>query len=188
MNRIVTACSVRKEITRVRIVPTASSSIQLAEKQLIGGLLREPSLFQQAQRNGRPLEEAVTPSEMVTQGAKRIYELIFNRLCEGRDLALKDLLADLASRGEPSLCDWATEAEEHAEQLTGGNADKLCELVTQAAAAIQSHQDQREYTKVLNQPTQETTQDIEQDDERLRQVFEHQKAHPSPVRIARIEP
>lgn len=168
-------------------MPPKIRAIRLAEQHLIGGLLREPSLFDQAHWNGRSLEEAVAPSEMVTQDAKRVYELIFNRLCDGRGLALTDLLADLASRGEPSLCDWATQAEAQAEQLTGGNAHKLRELVTQAAAAIQNHQHQREYTEVRNQRTRETTQGIEQDDERLRRLFEHQKAHPSSVRIARVE-
>ena len=161
-------------------------ALRLAERQLCGGLLRQPRLFQQVLSNGQSLDEAVTPSDMLSEDAKRLYGFVYQRLCDGQELTLAQVLAELAARGDQALCDLATEAEAEAERLTEGDEHKLQEVVMAAATALQCYRGERDYQQSrVDVPLEGPDRDAAED-EQLRRVYKHQRHNPSAVRIARI--
>ena len=86
-------------------------TLQQAERQVLGCLLRDPGLFHQVQISGRSIDEALTPADMVTNQAGRLYDILYERLAAGARVTLSGLLADLAEMGKGDLANLATAAE-----------------------------------------------------------------------------
>lgn len=164
-------------------------AVALAERQLIGGLMMDNALFHHALTDGRELDEAMMPGEFVTPGHRRLYERIHQRLSEGQSVTLASLLTDLAFNEEQDLARIATQCDADIERATLGKADRAAGVVVSAAEAIAGYHRDREYCENRARLARTNNTDEQPATDRatlLRQLVEHRKANPSPVRIARI--
>src|SRR5690606_8875081 len=95
-------------------------ALHVAERQLIGALLRHPAVFHETLMDGRTLDEALVASDMATAAGALLYQRVHDRYADGGAMTLAQMLADLASENQPSLVQYATTAEAEVEQLDGG--------------------------------------------------------------------
>ncbi len=165
-------------------------AVGLAERQLMGGLMLDNALFHHPLADGRDLDEAMMPGEFVTPDHRRLYERIHGRLSEGQPAALSDLLTELAADNDQDLTRIATQCDADIERATLGKAERAAGVVASAAEAIAGYHRDRDYRETrakLARPN-DTDGDPTPTDRAtlLRQLLEHRKANPSPVRIARI--
>lgn len=163
-------------------------AVALAERQLMGGLMMENALFHHVLADGRELDEAMMPGEFVTPAHRRLYERIHHRLSEGGSVTLAGLLTDLAEGNEQDLARIATQCDADIERATLGKADRAAGVVSSAADAIAGHHRDREYRENRARLARTHEQEDQPPTDRaalLRQLVEHRKANPSPVRIAR---
>ena len=164
-------------------------AVALAERQLMGGLMMENALFHHTLADGRDLDEAMMPGEFVTPAHRRLYERIHHRLSEGQPVALSGLLTDLAFNDEQDLARIATQCDADIERATLGKPDRAAGVVSSAAEAIAAYHRDREYQENRARLARADEQESQPPTDRaalLRQLVEHRKANPSPVRIARI--
>lgn len=156
----------------------ATPRYALAERGVIGCLLREPSAFHQTLDDGRGLDESLTPMDFVTVDARKLYDLMYTWLAEQRELTLGTLVAELASRNEHTLAQLAVRADAEVEARTGGDSEKrLAMVVAEANVLIQRHRE-GEYRQARQQIN-------DADDRALRELIEHNRSNPNPARIAR---
>ena len=168
--------------------PDASANIGLvrAERQFMGCLLREPGLFHLTLANGRPVDETLTPGEMVTAQGRALYGVMYERLADGIELTLSRLLADLAESGQDSLAELATKIEAEVDAMTaagptGGSADRgLAGKLAAAAGKILDHHRKLEEASRLVDVNVVTSSD-----DQLRKAMESRKAGKSPLNIMR---
>jgi choline dehydrogenase-like flavoprotein len=158
--------------------------LQKAEQQLIGALLLRPELFHAALADGRTLDEALTPADLETPDAAKLYQCITSRLMDQRELTLNAVLGDLAEAGQLELSSAATRAAELVADQTGSEVERLLEMVRGAAKAILAHQRRREYEE--SRAAAVSGADRAADEAELRRIQEHNRANPSPMRIGRV--
>ncbi len=156
------------------IAPPRLRAIKAAERHLIGGLLTRPALFHQALADGVTLDEAVTPAELVTPTAARLYEVIYDALAAGRELTPAGLLGDLAERGKPDLAELATAGEREVDACCGADTEALTRLVLDAAQVIREHHARQAY---------EQTRNGAPNDQALHEIAAHLKNRPHPGRM-----
>lgn len=166
-----------------------------AETQVIGCLLREPGLFHQILSDGRSLDEAVTPAELITPMGRRLYDSLYQRLSDGVEFTMSSVLADLASQNENDLAALATQAEAEVDAATGGDAERTRQTLIASGDAIRKHREELEYTEARQGLEEKSVEGTNGDnrgdhndlnDELLRKLVEHRRSHPSPTRIARL--
>ncbi len=172
-------------------------ALRVAEQELIGCLLREPGLFHQTYVEGRPLDEALTPADLVSPQAARLYDALYSRLAEGGAVTLAGLLADLAEQGQTELAALATAAESEVEaklQAPGGEArERIQGMLVGAAQALLGHQKEEAYRRTREgagaaAPRELAAGDVEgQVARRLRELQAHLTANPSPTRVAVVK-
>lgn len=162
-------------------------AIAAAERQVIGCLIRDNQRFGQVLSDGRAFDEAVTSAEFVTTPNRLLFERIYGRLSEGHSLTLAGLLGDLAAAGEQALCDLLTQADAEVEARTDGRADRIDELMATAVRALLDHQRESAYRQTKESLYSEDGSEQGQADQAslIRQMIEHRRDNPSPVRIAR---
>ena len=151
--------------------------------------MMENALFHHTLADGRDLDEAMMPGEFVTPAHRRLYERIHHRLSEGQPVSLAGLLTDLAETDEQELSRIATQCDADIERATLGKPDRAAGVVSSAAEAIAAYHRDREYQQNRAQLARADEQESQPPKDRaalLRQLVEHRKANPSPVRIARI--
>ncbi len=162
-------------------------ALALAERQVIGCLIRDNQRFTNVLIDGRPFDEAVTLADFVTPENRKLFERIYSRLADGQSITIAGMLSDLASNNEQPLSDVLTQADAEVEACSGGKNNQEEELLITAAQALVQHQ--REATYQRNRQTLSndiTVASGEQDAAQLlRQMIEHRRDNPSPVRIAR---
>ena len=154
----------------------------------MGGLIQDNTLFHLPLADGRDLDEAMMPGEFVTPAHRRLYERIHDRLSEGQGVALSSLLTDLAFNEEQDLTRIATQCDADLDRATLGKAERTAGVVASAAGAIAAYHRDRDYEHTRAQLTRMNDTDGTTPTDRaalLRQLMEHRKANPSPVRIAR---
>ncbi len=159
-----------------------------AERQVIGCLLREPGLFHQMLSDGRTLDEAVTPAELITPIGQRLYGSLHQRLSDGIEFTMSTVLADLASQNQTDLTALATQAEAEVE-AAAGDAAHLRQILIAAGDAIRQYREEIEYIGVRQSFEDKSGKGFVNDDqgsELLRKLIEHRRTHPSPTRIARL--
>lgn len=162
-------------------------ALAAAERQVIGCLIRDNQRFGQVLSDGRAFDEAVTSAEFVTTQNRVLFERIYARLSEGQSLTLAGLLGDLASAGEQTLSDLLTQADAEVEARTDGRADRIDELMATAVRALLDHQGESAYRQTKQSLYGETGSESGETDQAslIRQMIEHRRDNPSPVRIAR---
>lgn len=163
-------------------------ALTTAERHLIGGLLALPRLFHEVTHDGRPLDEALTDTAMISAPAQRLYAMIHEHLGQNGDLTLAGLLADLARTGEPELADLATRAEAEVEGFTEGDEERIADLVAAAARSLLTFHDERTHRAARDRALRGDADSGPVDADRLlKEVYDHQRANRPGVRIGRIE-
>ena len=162
-------------------------ALALAERQVIGCLIRDNQRFSRVLIDGRPFDEAVTIADFVTPENRRLFERLYNRLADGQALTLAGLLSDLAFNGEQDLANLLTQADAEVEARSGGKDNLEDELLTTAVHALHHHQRETAYRQTKQALSSDTNTGSEQTDasQLIRQMIEHRRDNPSPVRIAR---
>jgi len=162
-------------------------ALKLAQRHVIGCLLRRPDLFHWRLSDGMTLDEALTVAEMITPQAKALYSRIHDRLSDSTALKLTDLLADLAHEGQQELANLATDSEAQIEACCGDDSERMETLIQEAADSILLHHKEQSYEQdrrdLLESVSSGSTSVA---DSELFRLAEHRRDHPSSVRIARI--
>lgn len=165
-------------------------ALQLAERHVIGCLLRRPALFHQTLSDGTTLDEALTPGEMINPMAQLLYSRIYDRLAQGQSLTLAQLLGDLAFNDEQDLANLATDTEAQVEACCGNDEESLTTtLVTHAESILRHHREQayQQQRRSLFETGVGGGEGAADAALLAKQLIEDRRDHPSAVRIARIE-
>tara|TARA_Y100000588_G_scaffold391544_1_gene500487 strand:- start:1395 stop:3395 length:2001 start_codon:yes stop_codon:yes gene_type:complete len=178
---------------RVASIASADSvhkikAVEVAELQLIGGLLIQPNLLDHALFDGRTLAEAVSASTLLSANAKRLYDMIKDRASNGQPMTLAVLLAELTSSEEQELCNLVTAAEIEVDRLTDGDDQLLVQIVSAAARAIVELDLERDHRQACAEIGLVDFSDgpVQGNDQLWQRICDHQKNHPSVTRIARF--
>ncbi len=156
--------------------------VRLAEKHLIGCLIQRPVLLHTALPEGRALDEAVQPTELLWPDTRDLAQILYDALPHQPTLTLKQLLAELAARGRQDLCDLATAAEDEVDRCAAGDESKLRDLLAQAARCVRDFHAQRDYEA----QRREALDDEQDGGLKLKRILEQQRSRPSTLRIARV--
>ncbi len=166
-------------------------ALELAERQVIGCLIRDNQRFGQALSDGRTFDEAVSAADFVSPENRRLFERLFDRLAAGEAVTLAGLLGDLAVNGEQDLSDILTQTDADVDAATGGRFDQVGQAFALAAQALLDHHREAQYRQ--HKQTLAAGGDAEGVDpdgldsaQLLRRMIEHRRDNPSPVRIARV--
>jgi hypothetical protein len=164
------------------------TSLQQAERQLIGSILHQPQLVQHRLADGRTLGQAISPMQMVTDHGRRLYEWIDRQLSSDGQLTLASLLSELASQDEQELAELATLAETEIDQRISGYNDRVEMFLVDAAESLLRHHREQAYQQTRTALLEHAAKSENQDEtQRLqKQIGEHLRANPSPIRIARV--
>ena len=162
---------------------------RLAERQLIGGLVRDNALFHTALPDGTTLDEALASGDLSTDGHCRLYAQLYQTLAEGKSLTLAGWLGDLAAEHDHELIKIVTQADQDVDAATDGNDERLGEVVRLAAQAILREHEKWHYEQSKQSVLHERADPLSDDAgaQRLRDLIEHNREHPSPARIARLQ-
>ncbi|MCC7407511.1 MAG: DNA primase [Phycisphaeraceae bacterium] len=165
--------------------------LQTAERQMVGCLLRQPELFHTPLWDGRSLDEALTPGDMVTSAGRQLYQTLYDLLAEGVQPSLAEFLADLASVGRQELANLATLGESEVEQLVLQSQTELANLLGELARVILSHHQEEAYDRkrsALLPPGSVGSADAgaaadgAEQTKLAHELLEHQRNNPSPLR------
>ena len=154
-------------------------ALQMAERHLIGALLRKPGWIQLSLEEGKVLGDAVTPKRMVSPIAARLYEQFYPRLQEGQSVLLNDLILELSEQGHDDLVNVLTGIDSEMEQRCGEDEEKLLEHLRGAAKGICRFHEDRAYDQKKKSMAATRT------DSELRSLVEQQAASPRPSSIGR---
>ncbi len=95
-------------------------ALALAERQVIGALVRDNELLHACLPDGQAVDEAIAPAEMVSEAGRELYARLYDRLCEGGSVTVASLSGELASEGREALADLLTQAEAEVERGVAG--------------------------------------------------------------------
>jgi len=173
-------------------LPSRDKALRLAERQLLGGLVRDNELFHASLSDGTTIDEALASGDLSCDAHCRLYEQLYQTLSEGKTLTLADWLGELASQQAHELIRIVTQADQDIDAATGHQPDRLGEVVRLAAEAVREHHQRQDYeqrkraimggARAAIDPEREPAQA-----QRLRDLVAHNRDHPSPVRIARMQ-
>jgi len=167
-------------------------ALELAERQVLGCLIRDNQRFGQTLSDGRTFDEAVTSADFITPDHRLLFERIVDRLSAGESVTLSGVLGDLASEGEQGMSDILTQADADVDAATGDKFEEVGSVLGLAAQALLDHQREAEYRRhkqsLAAGGEAEAAADSEGLDnaQLLRRMIEHRRDNPSPVRIARV--
>lgn len=161
-------------------------ALQVAERNLIGCLIRHPELFHLTLSDGRALDEAIAGGDLATPAAARLYERLQQNLSEGNQIQLASMLAEFASDGNGDLASLLTDAEASVEMVTLGDAERASRLLRAEADAILAYRRDTEYHQARAALTGDDTASKDREGQAQRLLLEHRRANPSSIRIARL--
>ncbi len=161
--------------------------LRLAEKNVIGCLLRQPDLFHLILSNQTTLDETLTPADMFTPAAKTLYTRVYETLSDDRPLTLAALLADLAADDELGLAALATDAEAAVEARCGEDLERLEGLLRGSVDTILERHKEQDYQAKRDAVVGPTAAADNDQETLMHQLLEHRRDHPSATRIARME-
>lgn len=162
-------------------------ALRSAERQIIGCLIRQNELFHHTLADGRTFDEAITPGDVVDRQNRRLFSLVHDCLAEGRSLSLAQLLGELAEAGEEPLTRLLTDADAEVDKAVGAASEGLAEVLNAAADALLAYHHEAQYERTRAALGADDTHGQSSPDQArlLRELIEHRRANPSPVRIAR---
>lgn len=160
-------------------------AVQLAERQLVGCLLRDNALFETTLPDGTDFCEAVLAGELSAEH-RLVYQMLHDRLAEGRAVSLAGLLGDLAEARLEAERAVVIRADGELDAVLRDRADGLPEVFESAATAITRHRAEREYAASRQAVTAPQPEGGAMDmAARAQQLLEQRRAQGSPGRIAR---
>lgn len=171
-------------------------AVHLAERQLIGCLLKDHGLFAEPLPNGRAMDEALPPESFKGQANRRLYGKLYERLSEGQPVSLSSLLAELASEHEAELAGVLVQADADVEQALKYRSDlTVGEVFRMAAQRVLGHESAEQFRQEKDAVLGEVREasgvgEADADDPAARALKWAQSrlagTH-SPVRIARLK-
>lgn len=167
-------------------------ALELAERQILGCLIRDNQRFGQVLSDGRVFDEALTSADFITPDHRRLFERVLDRLSAGEAVTLGGVLGDLASEGEQGLSDILTQADADVDAAAGDKMEEVATVFGLAAQALLDHQREAEYRRHKQSLAAGGEVDGNADPDGLdnaqllRRMIEHRRDNPSPVRIARV--
>ncbi|MBI1336132.1 MAG: DNA primase [Phycisphaera sp.] len=163
------------------ISATRLNAVRQAQRHLIGCLIQKPELFHTPLKDGRTLDEALPPSDLPGLDERRLYQRLYDRLCEAQSCDLADLLTELASDGQAVLTQLATRSDHEVASQIGANTEALVSMLIDAAECIRQLHREREYEQTKHMASTHTDNDAH-----LKRLMEHHLNNPSRTRIARV--
>jgi len=167
-------------------------AVELAERQVIGALLRDNQLFHRTLPDGRGFDEVLVPEDFTDPTHRRLFRLIHDALAEDKTLTLASLLGELASSQPPQVLHaWSgalTQAEIDVERGSLGKQEKLCELFDLAVGRLlmaQADQTYRRDRHRLLEKLAAAENDVTVNAAALNEARQRLAAQPSPGRILR---
>ncbi len=142
-----------------------------AQRQIIGALLCEPSLFFRALPDGMALDEAVTPSEMIGPPMPALYEQLYNRLSDGPEPTLAGILAELGEQDRTDLVELALDCERQMQRFREREPELFETVFEDAVACIRRYHHEREYEQMRRQVGEASNMD-----QWLRRIAEHNRS------------
>jgi len=158
-------------------------AIRIAERHLVGAIVRRPALLGHTLADGRPLEEALAPGDLSGGPARRIFERILDRHLDARPVSLQALLAAMAEAGEEEMARFLTDCDEEVAWACGEDETELEVLLASAADRILASRRTREYRQDRTRLVAAAGPDV---GALTRRMTEHLRENPSPTRIARV--
>jgi hypothetical protein len=132
--------------------------------------------------NGRAFEEAIIPGDMTSDAANALYHVVYERIAAGEHPRLSSLLMELMESGRQDLANLLTQADADIEKLGLTDIEQVEAVFRQAAIKLLDLRviDEKRQTRdmALNTDSAELQENL------LRQIEEHHRSNPSPVRIA----
>jgi hypothetical protein len=154
----------------------------------VGCLLRQPTLLEAQVEGGRGVEEELTPDQMLPGPAQRLYDVLYERLCEGQDASLATLMSVLAQMGlEDELAGELTRIDEEVEAQSGGDDQRVRDIFLLSARAVLDVREEYVYRRqVLGRVETAQEQQLKADlAEQGRQLL---RIRPSSLKIKRPGP
>ncbi len=124
-------------------------AVALAERQVIGALIRDNGLFHRQMPDGHAFDEVLVPEDFGVSSHRQLFVRIHDRLAEGRAVTLASVLGDLAAELEAearvTLSNTLTQADIDVERGSLGKPEKVCELFDLAVDRLRAVQADRDY-------------------------------------------
>lgn len=132
---------------------SASAGSVLAQRRVVGLLLRRAELFTLTLADGRTLDEALPPGDFDDPATRDLYATLYDALADGDAVTLTGFLSDLAAAGRERLVSLAVECDAQADRaitrggMSAGAAEGDPERVAlvDAVEALRSYRWRREY-------------------------------------------
>ncbi|XAL98835.1 DNA primase [Phycisphaeraceae bacterium D3-23] len=159
---------------------------QLAERQLIGCLLRQNDLFDTTLPDGTDFCEAVLAGEL-SPPYRLVYQMLHDRLAEGKGVSLAGLLGDLAEARLDAERAIVLRSDAELDAVLRDREEQLQAVFETAAIAIYRTRHEREYatSRQAAVATNDASAGALSKAALAQQLVEQRRAHSSPGRIAR---
>ncbi len=167
----------------------AQNARHKSEQQIVGCVLMCPSLFHEVMSDGRELSESLLPNDIDHGPTRMLYETVHNWLCEEGDTAdikaahLRQML------NNETLITFAIDLQMLMEEMTGGDIDRMKNLLSAAYDAMVGYRAEEEYRQQrLHEKQNQNGEDS--DDvaaKALNVAIRHAEANPSAKRFPRPE-
>ena len=150
------------EVSELGATSSVAGGVVLAERRVVGLLLRRADLFTLTLADGRTLDEALPPGDFHDPPTRELYATLYDALADGRTPTLSSFLGDLAAGGVERSSSLAVACDEVAEHsiIRGGMAgggggsgggggagggDPERAALVEAVEALRRHRWRREY-------------------------------------------
>lgn len=159
-----------------------------AQRQLIGCLVQDNSLFETSLPDGVGLDEALPPDALMDEPERDLYQRIVRQFEALRAVSLASLLSELAEAERQDLADLATRAEAEVEAIVGAQQDGqsnlrkrlICDAAEALRDAANQTQGRAELKSVLAGETDATSKA-----QALREALERRVLKARPGAVAR---
>ena len=163
-------------------------ALQTAERQIIGSLLHQPQLFGRVTVQGRTLDEALTPGELITPLGRQLYDALYQKLTQNQNISLASFLTDLAQANQHDLANLATSAEAEIHTACADNHEHLTSLFLGAVQAILAFHQEKNYQQQRRHLLNTHASDSPDSSLPSDRLLQHLRDNPSPKRIPRLKP
>jgi DNA primase len=154
-------------------------ALDVAQRQVLGCLLRDGELFHQTLDDGRAIDEVLTPDQFVGAPLRRLYEILYKRLAEAAAPTLAELIGQLVSQEDHDLAQLAIRADQEVSAAIGEQSEKLIDMLRRSVEFILAHHRDRAYRQ---QRQRMIATDGVDEQQLLRMVQEHNR-RPNATRI-----
>jgi hypothetical protein len=166
------------EVVEEKTEPTIQA-LDVAQRQVIGCLLRDSEFFHRTLEDGRAIDEVLTPDQFIGAPVRRLYEILYKRLADAGTLTLAELIAQLVSQGDHDLAQLAIGADQEVSVAVGEKSEKLIDMLLRSVEFILAYHQNREY----RQQRERMIATDGADTKRLYRMVEEHNRRPNAARI-----